>query len=208
MRADVHILDDNEAFRSSTRFLVESLGYRAYEHADAAAALPVLLDVSLEPPSCLLLDIRMPGMSGLDVHDALIEAGSDLPIVYMTGHGDVPLAVSAMSKGALTFLQKPMDIQLLAEVLEKALSPAVQRLRGVRADRAQIEHARAGIEALTEREQQVLHGLMSDMTNKEMAETFHLSVKTVELYRSRAMKKLGARSSAQLVRLVMSCDVS
>lgn len=205
-RGHVHILDDNAEFRASTGFLLEAMDYAVHSYGSPEEALPILLDKGRDKPSCLLLDIRMPQMSGLDVHDALSEAGSDLPIVYMTGHGDVPLAVSAMGKGALTFLQKPLDTSVLEEVLEKALSPGIQRLRGARADKAQIEHTRKQLAQLTEREQQIVDGMVADMTNAQMADTYHLAIKTVELYRSRAMKKLGARNAVQLVRLVMSCD--
>lgn len=207
-RGHVHILDDNADFRTSTGFLVEAMDYSVHEHATPEEALPILLDSGRAQPSCLLLDIRMPGMSGLDLHDVLADKGSDIPIIYMTGHGDVPLAVSAMSKGALTFLQKPLDTDVLSEVLETALSESVQRLRGARADKEQIAQTRECLKTLTKRESQILDGLVSDMTNNEMAETFNIAIKTVELYRSRVMKKIGARNAAQLVRLVMSCDGS
>jgi len=205
-RGNVHIVDDNAEFRASTAFLVEALDYSVNEHGEARAALPKLLDTGQVQPSCLLLDIRMPGMSGLDLHDALAAQGSDIPIIYMTGHGDVPLAVAAMGKGAFTFLQKPLDGDELASALEQALSPEVQRMRGSRADRETVRRTRELIAALTPRELQVVRGIVSDMNNQDMAGTFHLAIKTVELYRSRALKKLGARNAAHLVRLVMSCD--
>jgi len=204
-RGCVHIVDDNADFRASTAFLVEALDYSVSEHVGARAALPILLDIDHSQPSCLLLDIRMPGMSGLDLHDALAAQGFDVPIVYMTGHGDVPLAVAAMGKGAFTFLQKPLDGDALADILERALSPEVQRTRGSRADRETVRRTRELIATLTPRELQIVRGIVSDMTNQEMADTFHLAIKTVELYRSRALKRLSARNAAHLVRLVMSC---
>ena len=201
----MHILDDNAAFRASTAFLLESLDYDVREHAEPVAALPVLLDEGKRQPSCLLLDIRMPGMGGLDVHDALDAEGSDLPIIYMTGHGDVPLAVAAMKKGAFTFLQKPLDPDALVAALDAALAPEIQCCRGALASRDSVRRTRELLAGLTRRELQVVRGIAADMSNKEMASSFHLALKTVELYRARAMKKLGARNAAHLMRLVTSC---
>ena len=205
-RARVHLLDDNDAFRTSTGWLLESLDYEAVLHAEPAEAVPRLLEEALPPPSCLLLDMRMPGMSGLDVHDALLGAGCDMPVVYLTGHGDVPLAVSAMRKGAFTFLQKPLDADVLADVLADALSAEVQNVRGNRSTQAEVSKTRELLARLSARELQIVRGMVEGRTTREMSETLHLSVKTVELYRSRAMKRLDARNAAHLVRLVMSCD--
>ena len=204
-RPTVHLLDDDAGFRSSTAFLLESLEYEVHEHAEPGAAIPVLLERGARRPSCLLLDIRMPGMSGLEVHDALEAGGSDLPIVYMTGHGDVALAVAAMSKGAFTFLQKPLDAPALVAALDAALDPEIQCCRGTLADRESVARARAGMASLTDRELQIVRGMVADQSTKEMARSFHIAIKTVELYRSRAMKKLGARNAAHLMRLVASC---
>lgn len=204
-RPSVHVLDDNAAFRASAAFLLEGLDYDVREHADPAGAVPVLLDEGSHQPSCLLLDIRMPGMSGLDVHDALDAQGSDLPIIYMTGHGDVALAVAAMKKGAFTFLQKPLDPDALVAALDAALSPEIQCCRGAIASRESVRRTRERMAGLTGRELQIVRGIVADMNNKEMASSFHLALKTVELYRARAMKKLGARNAGHLMRLVTSC---
>jgi len=113
----VFVVDDNEEFRESTAWMLEGAGYETDCFGDAGEALNSFTAVSKDTPCCVLLDVRMPGMSGLDVHDAMHEKSIDLPVVYMTGHGDVPLAVEAMKKGAITFLEKPLHDDTLFQMM-------------------------------------------------------------------------------------------
>jgi len=154
----------------------------------------------------VLLDIRMPVMSGLDVHDVLNEKGIALPVIYMTAHGDVPIAVAAMSKGALTFLEKPLDDAALTRALDAAFSETVQLRRRVRANHDEFVNTRKRLSTLTKRESQIVQGILADLSNQELAAEFNISIKTVELYRSKVMTKLEAKNAAHLVRMVMACE--
>ncbi len=202
----VYILDDNDDFRQSTAWLLTGMSYNVIQFSDPQLAIEALLGVKKTQLCCLLLDIRMPVMSGLDFHDLLNAKGIDLPVIYMTAHGDVPLAVAAMNKGALTFLEKPLDSDLLDETLQRALSAEVQRRRSTRVAHEEVIKIQHRMDTLTPRELQIVQGVVSDHSNKQIAECFCISIKTVELHRSRAMGKLKAKNAAHLVRMVMSCD--
>jgi len=201
----VFILDDNKDFRESTGWMLEGAGYRVQGFAEPEPALKKFAELDKATPCCVLLDVRMPGMSGLDVHDAMNERAIDVPVVYMTGHGDVPLAVEAMKKGALTFLEKPLQSEALEAALDTAFSPAVQQARGVRPDRASIDDFRQRTNTLTRREAEVINKVVEGNTNMVIGVHLNISVKTVELHRSRATKKLGVRSVPQLVKMVLAC---
>lgn len=196
------ILDDNEAFRESTAWLLEGYGYEVSRFADPTDAIACIERIPVETPCCLLLDIRMPSMSGLDVHDELARQRLTLPVIYMTAHGEVSLAVNAMQKGAFTFLEKPLDETALRSAIAEALSPDNLRRRLSAAERDAIAETGLNITTLTPRETEILNLIMEDKTNKEIARYVDISVKTVEMHRSRVMKKLGVRSAAQLVRMV------
>ena len=200
----VVILDDHADFRESTAWLVESFGPVVEHVEDPLAAIELLADVPMQRPCMLLLDIRMPVMSGLEVHEELRSRAIAVPVIYMTAHGDVPLAVNAMRKGALTFLEKPLNVELLRTSVMQALGKHAQRRRIAEHERLLFRSAPENIQRLTPRESQVLDCILGDKTNKEIARHFDISLKTVEMHRSRLMHKLGARSAAQLVRLVMS----
>ncbi|MEE9320666.1 MAG: response regulator [Granulosicoccus sp.] len=202
----VFILDDNDEFRESTAWVLEGMDYAVEHYSDPLQLIETLGKIRKFQLGCLLLDIRMPIMSGLDVHDLLNDKGIDIPVIYMTAHGDVPLAVSAMSKGALTFLEKPLDDKLLDKTLKQAFSAGVQRRRSTRVAKEEIQKTKQRLETLTPRELQVVQGVVSDRSNKQIADDFHISIKTVELHRSRVMNKLSAKNAAHLVRMVMSCD--
>ncbi len=201
----VYILDDNAEFRESTAFLLEAMGYAVNHFGEYNSALAAMTLVAKEQPACLLLDIRMPEKSGLDVHDLMHELDIDLPVIYMTAHGDVPLAVSAMRKGALTFLEKPLEDDALQVALEQALSERVQSRRSSVEERALIVENRERLASLTTRERQVADGIVNELSNKQIALEMDICVKTVEVHRSRVMKKMEARNPAQLVRSVMAC---
>jgi two-component system response regulator FixJ len=209
----VYIVDDNVEFLESTRFWLSGAGFDVQIWHDPQAALDALAQRDRATPACLMLDVRMPHLSGLDVHDALIERDAELPIVYMSGHADVPLAVQAMQKGAVTLLEKPFDDGALEQALEKAFTHA--RRSSARdaapepngaANGHDEAHARfAALEArLTPREREVLSYVIQGIYNKNIADRIGLSIKTVELYRARGMAKMQARSVAELTRMMVT----
>ena len=202
----VYVLDDSTEFRESTLWLLESMNYRVEGFDDPMVAIDKIKATHGKAEAVFLLDIRMPIMSGLDVHDVLIENGIAIPVIYMTARSDVSIAVSAMSKGALTFLEKPLDESKLRRALNAAFSQTVQIRRSVKASSSEYEHTRERLDKLTPRESQIVQGMLGDMSNAQIANEFSISVKTVELYRSKVMHKLGAKSAAHLVRMLMACS--
>jgi len=197
----VHVVDDDEAVRESLRLLIRSMGLPVRTYASGAEFLGVWSD---DPPGCLVLDIRMPGMSGLDLQQQLNARHSILPIIFITGHGDVPMAVEAMQAGALDFIQKPFRDQDLLDRISQALE------RDAANRRLLVEHSalRARLESLTPRETQVLRLVVAGRANKVIAGDLNLSQRTVEIHRSRVMEKMRAQSLAQLVRMVLAAESS
>jgi len=197
----VHVVDDDEAVRESLRLLIRSMGLPVRTYASGAEFLGVWSD---DPPGCLVLDIRMPGMSGLDLQQQLNARHSILPIIFITGHGDVPMAVEAMQAGALDFIQKPFRDQDLLDRIGQALE------RDAANRRLLVEHnaLRARLESLTPRETQVLRLVVAGRANKVIAGDLNLSQRTVEIHRSRVMEKMRAQSLAQLVRMVLAAESS
>lgn len=204
----VFILDDNDEFRESTAFLLEAMGYTVNHFSAHEETLLAMQPVPKESAACLLLDIRMPDISGLDVHDEILKRHIDIPVIYMTAHGDVPLAVSAMRKGAVTFLEKPLDDDALVAALEQALSPEVQSRRHSAAEWEELAEAQKIYSKLTKRELQVLRCIVREMSNKEIAAELFISVKTVESHRSKCMRKFNAKNAAHLIRLVLASESS
>ncbi len=210
----VYIVDDNVDFLESTRFWLSGAGFDVQIWHEPQAAVEALAQRNRAAPACLMLDVRMPQLSGLDVHDALIEHDAELPIIYMSGHADVPLAVQAMQKGAVTLLEKPFDDGALEQALEKAFTQRVMRRppahdevpTAAAADAHDEGQARfAAMEArLTPRERQVLSFVIQGIYNKNIADRIGLSIKTVELYRARGMAKMQARSVAELTRMMVT----
>jgi two-component system response regulator FixJ len=209
----VYILDDNPEFRESTRFWLNGFGFDVRTWGDPHEAVEALARRDRRETACLMLDVRMPQLSGLDVHDALIERGAQLPVIYMSGHADVPLAVRAMQKGAVTLLEKPFDDEALEAALESAFAAArsapaaasAAAPEGVRTE----AHARfaARESSLTPREREVLGFVIQGIYNKNIADRIGLSIKTVELYRARGMAKMQARSVAELTRMMVSRQI-
>lgn len=204
----VVLVDDNPDFRETAAWWLESLGYAVTTYEEAAACLAALDD---DPgaigEACLLLDVRMPQMSGLQLLDALRARGVDRPVIFMTGHGDVPLAVEAMRRGALTFLEKPFPEAALEEALHAAFAraPATTAVPAVAApDPATRRDFQAGVERLTVREREVMELVVAGHANKVIAYKLGISHKTVELHRSRVMAKMKAGSITHLVRMAMS----
>lgn len=195
----VFIVDDDEAVRNSLRLLLKSVGLDASALPSAREFLDTYRP---EQPGCLVLDVRMPGMSGLEVQELLNLEGAVIPVLFITGHGDIPMAVEAMRAGAFDFLQKPFREQQLLDCIRRALAKD-------RASRAEINEStaiRARLESLTPREREILTLVTSGKSNKIMARELGVSQRTVEIHRSRVMEKMGAASLAQLVRMVMDLD--
>lgn len=190
------IVDDDEAVRSSLRLLFRSLGHPAVTYASATEFL-----ASYDPdqPGCAVLDVRMPGMSGLELQDELNRRGTIIPVIFITGHGDVPMAVEAMQHGAFDFLQKPFREQDLISRIERALA----RDRENRAQLNEKEQIHARLATLTPREQEVLKLVTQGKPNKIMAADLGVSQRTVEIHRAHLMEKMGAGSLAQLVRMTL-----
>ena len=204
----IFILDDNEEFRESTAFLLEMMGYRVRHYEQHEDLLRDMAVVDKDEKACLLLDIRMPLVSGLDVHDFMNDRSIDIPVIYMTAHGDVPLAVSAMKKGALTFLEKPLEDDALNNALHQAFSDEVQGARKSFEEREKIEKNKLAVEDLTERERQVADCILNEMSNQAIADELQISIKTVEVHRSRVMKKLSAKNAAHLVSILFSSELA
>ena len=206
----VYIVDDNVEFLESTRFWLSGAGFQVQVWDDPRVALEALAQRDRNVPACLMLDVRMPQLSGLDVHDALLERDAVLPVVYMSGHADVPLAVQAMQKGAVTLLEKPFDDGALEQALDAAFAHATRPHAAATdgADSTQPDEAQARFSALearlTPRERQVLGFVIQGIYNKNIADRIGLSIKTVELYRARGMAKMQARSVAELTRMMVT----
>lgn len=190
----VCLVDDHGEFRESAAWWLESLGYAVSTYDDPRTFLE-----AGDPPadSCLVFDVRMPGMSGLELLDALRERGCDRPVIFMSGHGDVPLAVEAMSKGAVTFLEKPFREAALEAALKKAFASLPT------ASPEQDDFQRR-LSTLTERERQVMDLVVGGDVNKVIAYKLGISPKTVELHRSRIMTKMGATNVSHLVRMAVA----
>lgn len=190
----IHIIDDDESLRSAIGSLLRSVGHEVGLHESTGTFLD-----GYEPgrPSCILLDVRMPGLSGLDFQDRLIEQGIRLPVIMMTGHGDIPMSVRAMKAGAVDFLPKPFREQDLLDAVSTALERDRQRL-GTE-DRIQLVRARFG--TLSPREREVMALVTAGKMNKQVAGDLGLSEITVKIHRGSAMRKMGARTLADLVKL-------
>ncbi|HRF87267.1 MAG TPA: response regulator FixJ [Pseudomonadales bacterium] len=194
--ATVFVVDDDDAVRESLAFLLKSVGLKVESFPSAQDFLK-----SYNPAraGCLVLDIRMPGMSGLELQEKLKQMESMLPIIFITGHGDVPMAVKAIKAGAADFVQKPFRdqelIDRIREVLEEDASARVEKLQ-----KAEILKR---IDSLTEREREVMEQVVDGKANKVVAIDLNVSQRTVEIHRANVMDKMKARSLAQLVRLVM-----
>lgn len=194
------IIDDNDTFRQSMGWLLSGMGHSVTEFSDPRVGLNAITDgLNCE---CLLIDVRMPEMSGLDVHDKLIEAGAQIPVVYMTGHGDIALAVEAMNKGAITFLEKPLDTTALKKALDKVADVQRKRVKGSISIN-KMNQFQEDLKKLTPREAEVMHAIVEGKANKVTAYDLGISQKTVELHRSRVMRKLPVRSSQELVKMVI-----
>lgn len=199
--ACVYIIDDEEPVRDSIGMLLETVGLSHRGFADAHSFL-----ASWKPDwkGCLVLDIRMPGMSGLELQEKLVAMHSALPIIFITGHGDIPMAVEAMRRGAVDFIRKPFrDQELLDRINEALAMEAAQRARTTGQDQARLLHAQ-----LTPREAEVFERVTAGQANKVIAIELGISERTVEIHRSQVMHKTHSRSLADLVRLKLRLEDS
>ncbi len=190
----VYVVDDDQAIRHAMELLMRSVGldYEIFHSAD-----DFLASHTNERAGCLVLDIRMPGLGGLELQEKLNEVGSTLPIIFITGHGDVPMAVEAMQKGAVDFIQKPFRDQELLDRVTEALKTDQER-RSARDQQAEVS---GRIDKLTKREREVMDLVVTGKPNKVIAYELGVSQRTVEIHRARVMEKMEARSLADLVRM-------
>jgi len=197
----VFIVDDDEGIREGLSLLLETVGQSCELYS---SALEFLESYDPNKSGCLILDIRMPRMTGLDLQEKLKEKKSVLPIIFITGHGDIPMAVEAMRRGALDFMRKPFREQDLLDRINEALDSDAGKRKAL-VDRQQLNDK---IASLTERERQVFHRVADGEMNKVIAMDLAISERTVEVHRSQVMKKLKVRTLAQLVRIKMELEVS
>lgn len=191
----VHVIDDDEAMRHSLEWLLAPLGLDVRTYASADQFLAAHQE---EAVACVVTDVRMPGMSGLELHEELVRRGSKLPVIVITGHGDIPMAVRAMRAGAVDFIEKPLNNQLLVERVNEALRLARTR----RETAAQSSAILAKVARLTAREREVAAAVAAGKQNKVIAHDLGISLKTVEIHRHNAMAKLEAATGADLARML------
>jgi len=195
----VHVIDDDEAMRDSLSFLLDIQGFETRVYESAMAFLDALPGLS---GGCVLTDVRMPGLSGMELIDQLRANGHDLPVVVMTGHGDVPMAVEAMKAGVIDFIEKPFA----DDVLLRAVRSALDR-QGAPSQDGGLKEAQARLATLSPRERDVLAGVVAGKANKVIAHDLGISPRTVEIYRANLMTKTGARNMAELMRLALAAGL-
>jgi FixJ family two-component response regulator len=199
--AMVFVVDDDAAMRRSLENLLRSVGLRVEAFPSAEE---FLRSKRPDGPVCLVLDVRLPGPSGLDLQKRMAEADMEIPIIFVTGHGDIPMSVQAMKAGAVGFLTKPFRDQDLLDTIHQAL----ERDRKARAQRAEIDELRRRFESLTRREREVMGLVVAGLLNKQIAGEVSTSETTVKIHRHQVMEKMGARSLAELVRMADRLGVS
>ena len=195
----VYLVDDDDAIRRSVGFALKTSGFEVRTYESGSELLKSAPDLK---PGCILLDIRMPGMDGLETQAALSAKGVTLPVIIMTGHGDVTLAVRAMKAGAVDFIEKPFQKAVLLGAIEQAFA----RLNHEVANRDQAKEAAVKLQALTPREREVLDGLAKGLPNKSIGYDLNISPRTVEIHRANLMTKLGVRSLSEALRIAFAAE--
>lgn len=199
----VHVVDDDEAVLDSVGMLLDSIALTNTCYKDAKVFLDAYSEAEFDKQNgCILLDIRMPFISGIECQHRLEEMGCRMPIIFVTGHGDVPTAVEAMKSGAVEFIQKPFREQVLIDSIQKALQANLK-------DQKQLEiikTTQAKLASLTSRETQILEAVVSGKANKVIAIDLHLSQRTIEIHRAHVMEKMGVKSLAELVKVVIDAS--
>lgn len=196
----VFVVDDDSAMRNSLAWLLESVGLQVKTYASATEFLKTY---AADQPGCLVVDVRMPGMSGLELQERLKDHRVQLPMIVITGHGDIPMAVRAMKAGAIDFFEKPFNDQVVIERIQQCLESDRKR----REERAECIVFARRVATLTKREMEVFERVLAGKSNKLIAHELEISGKTVEVHRARMMDKLGADSLAQLVATSVSCGL-
>jgi FixJ family two-component response regulator len=197
-QAMVYVVDDDEAVRRAVSLVLEIDGWSCTTFADAQSFLD---DFGPTQPGCLILDVRLPGPSGLDLQATLEQKHWSIPIIFITGHGDVPMSVRAIKAGAVDFLEKPFRNDLLLDRVEEAVQVDVEQ----RAQQARKRSIALAYETLTPREREVMGAVVQGRSNKQIAAALLLSHRTVEIHRARVMEKMGASSLPDLVAMAMVC---
>jgi FixJ family two-component response regulator len=196
----IAIVDDDPSVRRGLQRLIRSAGWKAETFASAQEFLARPL---ADAPSCLVLDLQLPGLSGLHLQQRMAELGLDIPIVFLTGHGNIPASVQAMKAGAIEFLTKPVDEQNLL----KAIQEAIERDRRTRQQQAEMHDLRRRYESLTAREQEVMQRVISGVLNKQIAGELSITEDTVKFHRAHVMRKMCADSLADLVRMAENLGI-
>lgn len=198
----IHIVDDDEAIRSSLDMLFSSVDLEVTTHVDGKAFMDYVENHDADSIGCVLLDVRMPGLSGVEVHKQLRDRGFSNPVIFITGHGDIPMAVQAMHEGAFDFIQKPFRDQ---DLLDR-VTAAMNEVESLSMTKAKLSEYRSRYQSLTPRETEVMAMIVAGHANKVVAADLNLSQRTVEIHRSRVMEKMKARSLAELVRLAVQLE--
>jgi FixJ family two-component response regulator len=198
--AAIAIIDDDPSAREGLEALIRSAGWKVEAFASAQEFLGRL---GAKAPRCLILDLQLPGLGGLDLQKRMVELGLEIPIVFLTGHGDIPASVQAMKAGAVEFLTKPFDEDTLLQAIEEA----VARDRRIREQHAQIRELRERYESLTAREQQVMREVVSGLLNKQVAARLDITEFTVKIHRGHVMRKMCANSLPDLVRMAEALGI-
>ena len=202
MKEFVYIVDDDEAVRDSLRWLLEGNGFSVKVFSNAEELLDFSEKQSHGMAGCLILDVRMPGITGVELHDVLLKAGIDIPVIFITGHGSVPLAVKSMKKGAIDFLEKPFSDEEICRLVDSSL----QKARDVSDKREVNLKAQELLAKLTPRENQVLERITAGRLNKQIADDLSISIKTVEAHRANIMTKVEARTVAELIKIALTAN--
>lgn len=195
----VHVVDDEVAIRDSLVMLLESAGHAAHAYADAGQFLSGVVP---NQPGCVVADVRMPGLSGLDLQRRLREDRIDLPVIIITGHGDVAMAVAALKEGAADFIEKPFDEDVFLSAIDSALDKGARVFR----ERQEVSGIQARVTELTPREREVMERIVQGHPNKAVASDLDISVRTVEIHRARVMEKMRAKSLSELVRMALRLE--